>query len=507
MNSQVTQDQYDVIVVGGGGSGLAAAVSIAQQGKSVLLLEKESHLGGTTGMAVGSFTSSQTKHQSRASIVDSWQDHAFDVGQFAPREIESKNNTLLRETFLKETASTMEWLTGMGLRFSGPHPEPPNRVSRMHNVIPGAQAYIRTLSEELKRLGGHCVTHAKVLKLCQSVNAVSGLEFEHSGKVSRVTARLGVVLAAGDYANSPSLIGKHKGKEFKGVEGINPNATGDGHLLAKSAGAQLLNMEVTYGPEIRFIPPSEGFRFLQRITQCHIPTPLAGAIAKLSPDWLIRAIAKQLLITWQHPENSLFHNGAILVNRNGQRFCNELQSLSRELAITRQANKQAYILLDQHLVELYSKWPHFISTAPKIAYAYVTDYLRRRPDIALQGDHPHAFSEKGSPLMAHLSETVDTYNNPNETDSFGRTECRRNLKGNKWVLLGPAKAYFTTTEGGAAINTHCQVLREDGSPIKGLYAVGQNGLGGQILWGHGLHIAWAITSGRLVGKHFNTRQA
>ena len=66
--------------------------------------------------------------------------------------------------------------------------------------------------------------------------------------------------------------------------------------------------------------------------------------------------------------------------------------------------------------------------------------------------------------------------------------------------MGPAKAYFTTTEGGAAINSSFQVLREDGTPIRGLYAVGQNGLGGQILWGHGLHIAWALTSGRLVGE-------
>ena len=69
-----------------------------------------------------------------------------------------------------------------------------------------------------------------------------------------------------------------------------------------------------------------------------------------------------------------------------------------------------------------------------------------------------------------------------------------------WVLLGPAKAYFTTTEGGVIINKKFQALDVKGNPILGLYAVGQNGLGGQILWGHGLHIAWAITSGRLVGK-------
>jgi len=68
------------------------------------------------------------------------------------------------------------------------------------------------------------------------------------------------------------------------------------------------------------------------------------------------------------------------------------------------------------------------------------------------------------------------------------------------VLLGPCRAYFTTTEGGAAIDQSLRVLDAAGAPIPGLYAVGQNGLGGQILWGHGLHIGWALTSGRLVGK-------
>ena len=74
------------------------------------------------------------------------------------------------------------------------------------------------------------------------------------------------------------------------------------------------------------------------------------------------------------------------------------------------------------------------------------------------------------------------------------------LEGNRWVLFGPAKAYFTTTEGGARVNRRLEVLDAKGDPIPGLYAVGQVGLGGQILWGHGLHIAWALTSGRLAGQ-------
>jgi fumarate reductase flavoprotein subunit len=67
------------------------------------------------------------------------------------------------------------------------------------------------------------------------------------------------------------------------------------------------------------------------------------------------------------------------------------------------------------------------------------------------------------------------------------------------LLLGPVKAYFTTTEGGAAINQRLQVLDQQDQPIPGLYAAGQAGLGGMVLWSHGLHIAWAMTSGRLAG--------
>jgi fumarate reductase flavoprotein subunit len=103
--------------------------------------------------------------------------------------------------------------------------------------------------------------------------------------------------------------------------------------------------------------------------------------------------------------------------------------------------------------------------------------------------------------LARTVEAFNRYADGDQADAFGRTYDRRPLTGTEWVLLGPAKAYFTTTEGGAAVNESLQVLDEEDRPIPGLYAVGQVGLGGQILWGHGLHICWAITSGRLAGNH------
>lgn len=63
-----------------------------------------------------------------------------------------------------------------------------------------------------------------------------------------------------------------------------------------------------------------------------------------------------------------------------------------------------------------------------------------------------------------------------------------------------------TTEGGVAINDRMEALDEAGRVIPGLYAAGSNGMGGVVLWGHGLHIAWAMTSGRIAGRNAASRQ-
>jgi fumarate reductase flavoprotein subunit len=329
------------------------------------------------------------------------------------------------------------------------------------------------------------------MELTNDGNRVSGVVADVNGRPQAISAKRGVVLAAGDYAGAADLIARFKGERFAGIEGVNPRATGDGHRLAEQAGAKLVNMDVTYGPELRFVPPAS--KTLQQLLPASGPVAwLVGRLVPLLPCWLLDALVRRVLVTWQHPENALFADGAILVNAEGRRFCNEQASPEREIALAAQPGKVGYILLDERLIERYSTWPHFISTAPQIAYAYVQDYLRLRPDIAVQSSSlAEVARRRGLPAEA-LEATVTDCN-------AQRTGCPP-LAGPPWVLLGPAKAYFTTTEGSAAINERFEVLDHDGRRIPGLYAVGQNGLGGQILWGHGLHIAWAMTSGRLVGK-------
>lgn len=493
---------YDVIVVGAGGSGLAAAISAARHGGRVLVLERQPQPGGTTGIAVGSLTAAGTSLQRAAAIDDKVADHAEDAGKFAPPAIEACNNDPLRRFFLGEAAATFEWLREMGLSFVGPSPEPPNRVPRMHNVVPGAKAYIATMQMELSRLGGTLLCQAAVDRLIQRNGRVAGVEVTIAGQPTEVWATKGVILAAGDYANHSATIAQHKGSQFSGIEGINPFALGDGHRLAQSVGAELRNMDITYGPELRFVP--RGRRpFQQWLPTRGVSARAVGALARRLPGWVMRRFIKRLLVTWQHPETAMFDDGAILLNRDGARFVDETRWPQREIAVADQPGKVAYMVLDGRLIRRYSAWPHFISTAPDIAYAYAQDYRRLRGDVTADGEDLGSLlaarglnPEQGLQAVARFNASA----REQRPDEFGRAIETEPLLDGPWMILGPLKAYFTTTEGGAMVDRQLQVLDHHGNVIPGLYAVGQNGLGGMILWGHGLHIAWALTSGRLAGE-------
>jgi len=496
------KESYDVVIVGGGGSGLAAGVSAAQNGAAVVVLEKRPLLGGTTGIAVGSLTANQTRFQRKQGIEDNPADHDEDAGKFGPPQYQACNNAPLRRYFLEHTAATLDWLTDMGLNFYGPSPEPPNRVPRMHNVVPNTKAYIAALQSQLLRHGGTVICNAPVEELVVADGRVAGVQANIDGKSRQITATKGVVLAAGDFTNSSQLISRHKGSRFAGIEGINPHATGDGHVLAEKIGAKLVNMDITYGPEIRFIPPPRK-PFSQLLPASGPAARIFGLLLPLVPRRIIDAMIKRLLVTWQHPEDALFNDGAILINNCGRRFCNEKDSPEREIAIAAQPDKICYILLDQQIAERYSQWPYFISTAPEIAYAYVDDYLTIRADIAAAKEDLRALGNARGIPVDELQQTIEAFNRyvaGQIADPFGRSGDGQPLAGERWVLLGPAKAYFTTTEGSVAINTAFQALDTEGEPIEGLYAVGTCGLGGMIVWGHGLHIAWAFTSGRMVGE-------
>ena len=503
MSSEQPLHEVDVVVVGGGGAGLAAAVAASAEGAKVALLEKNTQLGGTTGLAIGSFTAPCTSFQRAAGIEDSPEAHNEDIGKFAPH-LEQFNDGDLRLHFTQHSGETLEWLLGLGIEFYGPSPEPPNRVPRMHNIVPNAKAYVATMQKRALKQGVVIRTGRRADKLlvddADSVTGVVATD-EETGVEETWRARRGVVLAAGDYANGYEMKKLFCPEEVASIEGINPLATGDGHRMAMAIGAGTSNMDVIYGPEIRFIPPPR-----EPFTQLLPPNPLLaklmGFATNLMPQAVLRAIIKRLLVTWQHPETSMFDKGAILVNARGERFVDETKD--RELAIPAQPDKIAFIVIDSTIAQVFSEWPNYISTAPDIAYAYVQDYRRLRPDVYSQAATWAGLAAETGVDADTLERTITLYNEAargKTPDPFGRSTFGPPLTQPPFIALGPAKSWIVTTEGGLRVNKQLQVLREDGGAIGGLYAAGCTGLGGMVMWGHGLHIAWAVTSGRMAGQN------
>jgi succinate dehydrogenase/fumarate reductase flavoprotein subunit len=182
------QKLFDVIVVGGGGSGLATAVSAAQNGASVIVFEKRPELGGTTGIAIGSFTANRTVYQRKEGIEDNPDNHEKDAGLFGPLEIQARNNSRMRRFLLEHSADSLDWLMEMGMSFYGPNPEPPNRVPRMHNVIPNAKAYIAILQSRFIALEGTIMCNALVEDLVQEAGGVTGVRVRIEGKTTAFAA-------------------------------------------------------------------------------------------------------------------------------------------------------------------------------------------------------------------------------------------------------------------------------------------------------------------------------
>lgn len=470
----------------------------------MLLLEKNAQLGGTTGISVGSFTAACTSLQRAAAVTDNPGDHNEDIGKFRP-ELEGRNDFDRRRLLTERAAEAFEWLRGMGLSFQGPNPEPPNRRPRMHNVIPNSKAYIAVFHRRCLRLGVEIRTGALATTLLRDPGGrITGVRFTWRGEEHQADAARGVVLAGGDYSNSYEIKRRHLPEEVARIEGVNPTATGEGHLLGLEAGAAVRNMDLLYGPEIRFVAPP-GTPFAQLLPSDPRLARLIARVLPLVPKRLLGAYVKRLLVTWIHPEDKLFAAGAILVNRQGQRFCNELDRPA--LKFFDQPDRVGYLVLDAKVATEFSAWPNYISTAPDIAYAYLADYKRLRADIYREGATVEDLAVAAGLPAPALRDTVESVrrhhkDGPASTDPLGRKDWAAPFTGGPYIALGPAKAYIVMTEGGLVVDEQLRVLAaETGRPIPGLYAAGCNGIGGLVLYGHGLHIAWAVTSGRLAGRH------
>lgn len=487
----------DVVVVGGGGSGMAAAISAVELGREAILLEKNSFIGGSTIRSIGSISATSTPHQIRKGIKDTPDEHFRDLERFNEKMMKgqrTEDNLALRRILVENVNDSLRWLMSIGVVFYGPLPEPPHSKPRMHNVMPNSRAYGYFLEKRARAVGVSIRTDRRARRLIQDNERVIGIECTTpDGSIERYMARGGVVLTTGDYSASPELKGRFGTEGDARIGPTNPTNTGDGHEMAMQVGARVINGHLVL-TLVRFIAPPR--TWVHALPPWPMLTKFMAWSLEHMPGWLLRPFIMSFLTTVLALSPELFKSGAILVNKRGERFTDE--TAQPVYPLSEQPDQTAYVILDGVIGRKFSAFPHFVSTAPGIAYAYIPDYVRSRSDVARKANSLAKLAQMIGVDPKALEKTVAERNAAGAADPSKRFAP---LAEPPYYALGPMRSFVNLTDGGLAIDENFNVLGPNDEPITGLYAAGSAGQGGIVLEGHGHHLGWAFTSGRLAGRN------
>ena len=418
----------DVVVIGGGLAGFSAALSLAEAGRSVVLLEKLDRTGGSSAMSGGCLALAGTDLQEACGIKDSDEllfSDLREVGEFA-------NDESLVRAYVDNQLQTYEWLRERGVVFS-PIVETLSgqSVPRAHTVDP---------ADMVRALAARCKASGKVTVMMNaSAQRLVYSEISHRVEAVRVKTEAGsqtiavgghVILASGGFCRNPELIERfaphYKDAVFVGGEGN----VGDGLLMAWKLGADVRDMAY-----------------------------IKGTFGKHPVD-----------TTNDHSCQAVY-KGAIAVNQEGKRFVNE--SISYKLlgdAVMKQPFHTGYQIFDQ---------PIFDSGDERLR---VLDFQRRiEQGSLLKADTLEQLARLIEVPYAALKHTLDTYNGyvaAGHDPDFGRSTLVHHHGTPSRIEQGPFYAYPSTavvfgTYCGLRIDGGMHVLDVFGERIGGLLAAGE----------------------------------
>ena len=225
------KDSYDVIVVGSGGAGMAAAISAKDAGADVAIFEKMPVIGGNTSKSSGGMNASETKFQKEQGIEDSndlFYEETLKGGK-------GTNDPELLRYMVDNSADAIDWLDSMGIRlnkitFSGGF-----SVARIHRPEDGSAVggyLVNGLYYNLMEREVPIFVNAEVTDLTDTDGAVTGVTVKIDGKEKTIKAK-SVVLATGGFGSNMDMITKFK-PELEGYVTTNhEGATGDGPVAAR----------------------------------------------------------------------------------------------------------------------------------------------------------------------------------------------------------------------------------------------------------------------------------
>jgi fumarate reductase flavoprotein subunit len=442
-----------VLVIGGGGTGLTAALAAHQAGAEVLVLERDASALGTTAMSTGLIPAAGTRQQREKGIVDSPATFADDI----MRKAKGQTDYGIALALAQASARTIEWLADdhqVPLTLVDSFLYPGHSVKRMHGTPNRTGSELMgALSAAIDRRGIDVLTEARVDTLF--ADAVDGrVRGVRVGRPDGSTEDLScdvLVLACCGFAGNAQMVREY----IPEIEG----ATFFGHPGNKG---DAIRWGLALGAAVRDIHAYQGHGGL--------------------------AAGRGIPILWP-----LIMEGGFQVNVAGERFSNEARGYSEQAVdVVAQRGHVAWDIYDERLHRLMLEFDDYRDAveARALITAGSIDELARLAGIDPAG------------LVRTVGEVASLVQGE-AADRWGRDFT------GKPVLQAPYYAVKVTgalfhTQGGLAVDGQGRVLREDGSALPNLLAGGgaARGVSGPSSWGYmaGNGLLTATTFGRLAGE-------
>ena len=492
-NGETVSYDADVVVIGAGGAGMTAAMTAADAGQKVVILESQAMVGGNSARATGGMNAAKTVYQDEnefdqaagvektlATAAEKYADNetitalaktvseqwaayqANPTGYFDSVELmeldtmvggKGINNPELVKTLCEGTADAIDWLDENGITLHNVSSFGGASVKRIHRpvneegkVVSVGAYMIPLLQENCEKRGIDIVLNTTVDTILTDANgaAVGVSGTDKDGNTVVVNAK-SVILATGGFGANLDMVTQYK-PELAGFMTTNAaGAQGQGIEMATAIGAGTVDMDQI---------------------QIH-PTVEANTAA---------------LIT-----EGLRGDGAILVNANGERFIDEVGTRdvvsAAEIA---QPGSYSWLIVDQAMVDASSVIQGYIKKGyTKTGATY--EELAKELDV-----DPATF--------ANTMETWNSYVEAKNDPDFGRTSFANPLNNGPYYAI-KVTAGVHHTMGGVTINSATEVLKEDGTVIPGLFAAGEvtGGVHGANRLG-GTAVADFVVFGRIAGE-------
>ena len=450
----LVKEEYDVVVIGAGGAGFAAAIEAKLAGKNVLIIEKMPAVGGNTLISGAEYAAPANWIQEKQGLKDSADLMYEDVLKGG----DNKNNPELVRVLVDNALAGAEWLRDEcgviwedDLMFFGGH-------SVKRSLIPldaSGVEIIKKMSKKAEELGVKLYVDTKAVELITKDGAVVGVKAEGKDNDYEFSATNTIITTGGFGSNLEMRVKYNKDMDEKILSTNTVGSTGDGIIMAEKIGANLVGME-----------------YIQTYPICD---PLTGTLLYF--------------------DDARLYGHTVIVNLEGKRFVEELGRRDvMSMAIKAQTGNACYEIVDQ---TGFDKSKLLENHGPEIEYLYENKLL-------VKADTLDGVAEFFGINKENLKETIANYNkyvDEGKDPEFNKRSLPSKVETGPYYMIKAVPAVHHTM-GGIEINTNAEVIGTDGKVIKGLYAAGEvtGGVHGTNRLGSDA-LADIIVFGRIAGQN------